>query len=114
MSEIKFTDKEKLRLNELAAMDNIFPRALIKGGLMDWCNKVCGFYHIDIHQFRSSKRDRLFIKARRDFIHLVIINTDYNMNDIARFMKRDHTSVIHHLGKQPFNITKFPLKDISE
>ena len=44
MSEVKFTDKEKIRLKELAAMDNLYPKALVKGGLLDWCVSVCKFY----------------------------------------------------------------------
>ena len=53
MSEIVFTKKEKLRLKELANMDHIFPKALVKGGLLDWCVVVCKYYQISLQEFNS-------------------------------------------------------------
>ena len=106
MSEITFTKKEKIRLKELANMDHLFPRALIKGGLLDWCVVVCKYYQISLQEFNSSCRERHLIKARRDFCHLIKKNTDISQARIARFMDRHHTNVMHHLGKNPFNIDK--------
>jgi len=106
MSEIVFTKKEKLRLKELANMDFIFPKALVKGGLLDWCVVVCKYYQISLQEFNSSCRERHLIKARRDFCHLIKKNTDISQARIARFMDRHHTNVMHHLQKNPFNIDK--------
>ena len=106
MSEITFTDQEKIRLKQLANMDNLFPRALIKGGLLDWCIVVCKYYQINLQEFNSQCRERHLIKARRDFCHLIRKNTDISQARIARFMDKHHTSVLYHLQKDPFNIDK--------
>tara|TARA_R100000781_G_scaffold7071_1_gene6942 strand:+ start:641 stop:1000 length:360 start_codon:yes stop_codon:yes gene_type:complete len=103
MSEIKFTDQEKIRLKELAAMDNLYPRALVKGGLLDWCVSVCKFYEITVPEFRSKKRDRILFKARVDFTHIILKHSlKYNQNEIAKFMNRHHTTIIHQKKEDPF------------
>ena len=103
MSEVKFTDKEKIRLKELAAMDNLYPKALVKGGLLDWCIFVCKFYGITVPEFRSKKRDRILFKARVDFTWIILNHVPkYNMNEIAKFMNRDHTTIIHQKKEDPF------------
>lgn len=103
VSEIKFTDQEKIRLKQLASMDHLYPRALVKGGLLDWCVIVCKFYGISVIEFRSKKRDRILFKARVDFTYIILKYVQkYNMNEIARFMNRDHTTIIHQKKQKPF------------
>lgn len=103
LSEIEFTDQEKIRLKQLASMDHLYPRALVKGGLLDWCVIVCKFYGISVIEFRSKKRDRILFKARVDFTYIILKYAEkYNMNEIARFMNRDHTTIIHQKKHKPF------------
>ena len=102
VSDLEFTDQEKIRLKELTAMD-FYPRALVKGGLLDWCVSVCKFYGISVVEFRSSKRDRILFKARVDFTWIILNHVQkYNMNEIAKFMNRDHTTIIHQKKQKPF------------
>jgi hypothetical protein len=103
VSEIEFTDQEKIRLKQLASMDHLYPRALVKGGLLDWCVIVCKFYGISVIEFRSKKRDRILFKARVDFTHIILKYVEkYNQSEIARFMNRDHTTIIHQKKQEPF------------
>ena len=81
-----------------------------KGGLLDWASVVCGFYGISLNMFLSPKRDRDLVYARRDFVHLVSNNTPHTCNSIARFMKRDHTSVLYHRKCKPINANKIKLE----
>ncbi len=103
MSKVEFTEQEYIRLKELASMDHLYPRALVKGGLLDWCVNVCKFYGIGVIEFRSKKRDRILFKARVDFTHIILKYVEkYNQNEIARFMNRDHTTIIHQKKHKPF------------
>tara|TARA_S200002703_G_scaffold65817_1_gene56908 strand:- start:434 stop:781 length:348 start_codon:yes stop_codon:yes gene_type:complete len=103
MSEITFTDQEKIRLKQLASMDGLYPQALVKGGLLDWCVNVCKFYGISVCDFKSKKRDRILFKARVDFTWIILNHVSkYNMNEIAKFMNRDHTTIIHQKKQKPF------------
>lgn len=103
MSEITFTDQEKIRLKQLASMDGLYPQALVKGGLLDWCVNVCKFYGISVCDFKSKKRDRILFKARVDFTWIILNHVPkYNMNEIAKFMNRDHTTIIHQKKQKPF------------
>ncbi len=103
LSEIEFTDQEKIRLKQLASMDGLYPRALVKGGLLDWCVNVCKFYGISVCEFKSKKRDRILFKARVDFTYIILKYAEkYNQNEIAKFMNRDHTTIIHQKKHKPF------------
>lgn len=103
VSKIEFTDQEKIRLKQLAQMDDLYPKALVKGGLLDWCVNVCKFYGISVCQFKSKKRNRELFKARVDFTYIILTYVEkYNQNEIARFMNRDHTTIIHQKKHKPF------------
>ena len=80
-----------------------------KGGLLDWASAVCNFYGINLDSFLSNKRDRDLVYARRDFVHLVSNNTPHTCYSIARFMKRDHTSVLYHRKCKPIHADKIKL-----
>lgn len=114
MSDLGFTDLEYKRLKELAAMDNLYPRALVKGGLLDWCISVCKFYGITVPEFRSKKRDRILFKARVDFTWIILNHVSkYNMNEIAKFMNRDHTTIIHQKKQKPFAAETIWLQNVT-
>ena len=67
---------------------------------------VCNFYNIKEEDLQGGRRDKIFVQARRDYCHLAFRNTKHSTKVIGDKIKRDHTSVIHHLGKQPINIDK--------
>jgi len=80
-----------------------YPRAIIKDGLFENAHKVCKYYGISLDQLVGKKRDRYLAKARRDFCHLTKDNTKHS---VGRFLKRDHTMVIHYLKQPPHNLDK--------
>ena len=80
-----------------------YPRAIIKDGLFDNAHKVCKYYGISLDVLVGKKRDRYIVQARRDFCHLTKNNTK---ESVGRFLKRDHTMVIHYLKQPPHNLDK--------
>jgi len=67
--------------------------------LMAWCLKVCTTYEVRLDEFKSERRYKNLVQARTDFCHAVYKNTDYNYSAIARFMNKDHSSVLHYIKK---------------
>lgn len=104
-NEIKLV---KLFINKPAIMHMLveYPNAAIKDGLFDCAYKVIKYYGISIDQLVCRKRDRHFVHARRDFCHLAIQHTSCTKSKIGRFLKRDHTMIIHYLKKPPINLDK--------
>lgn len=80
-----------------------YPRAIVKDGLFENAHKVCKYYGITLEQLVGKKRDRYIVQARRDFCHLTKKNTKQS---VGRFLKRDHTIVIHYLKQPPHNLDK--------
>jgi hypothetical protein len=101
--KIFLTQSEIVRLKELIRnLNHIYPEALRKNGLMEWCNKVLAIYEISLDDFRSTRRWSNLVQARVDFCHVVIKKTNFNYSDIARFMNRHHTDILHLVkNKQP-------------
>ena len=67
---------------------------------------VCNFYNIKEEDLSGGRRDSLFIQARRDYCHLAFKNTKFSTTIIGEKIKRNSSSVTHHLNKEPFNIDK--------
>ena len=67
--------------------------------LMAWCLRVCTTYEVKLDEFKSERRYKNLVQARTDFCHAVYKNTDYNYSAIARFMNKDHSSVLHYIKK---------------
>jgi len=67
---------------------------------------ICNFYNIKEEHLSGTRRDKHFVQARRDYCHLAFKKTKFSTKVIGDKIKRDHTSVLHHLNKQPFNIDK--------
>ena len=78
MSEIEFTEKEKIKLKEIASLldqekiENLYPKVLVKGGLLDWCIRVCKYHGISVDDFKSPKRNSHLFRARIDFTHIIL------------------------------------------
>jgi chromosomal replication initiation ATPase DnaA len=67
---------------------------------------VCNFYNIKEEDLSGIRRDFHFVQARRDYCHLAFKKTKFSTTVIGNKIKRDHSSVLHHINKQPFNIDK--------
>jgi len=106
--KIFLTQPEIIRLKELIRnIDHVYPEALRKNGMMEWCIKVCSTYEISLDEFRSKRRHKNLVQARTDFCHAVIRNTDFDYSAIGRFINRHHTDVLHHIkNRKPKNFVK--------
>ena len=98
----------KLLISKPAIMRMLinYPNAAIKDGLFDCAYKVIKYYGISIEELICKRRDRHFVQARRDYCHLAMKHTSCTRSKIARFLKRDHTMIIHYLKKPPINLDK--------
>lgn len=96
----------KLLINKPSIMRMLvgYPKATIKGGLFDCAYKVCKYYDITIEELVCKRREPKLIEARRDFCHLVFKNTNCTKGEIGKFLKRDRSTVIYHLGKETINL----------
>ena len=108
-----YLDQEDIRiLKKIVALHKQshlqFVNVTRRGGLLDWASAVCNFYGIELESFYSRKRDRDLVYARRDFVHLVTKHTPHT-TAIAKFMKKDHTSVIYHKRHKPIHMHKIKL-----
>tara|TARA_R100001594_G_scaffold21580_1_gene41627 strand:+ start:6773 stop:7150 length:378 start_codon:yes stop_codon:yes gene_type:complete len=68
--------------------------------------KVCEHYEIQTIEFYNGRRDKHLVSARRDFCHLAKKHTRHSGVVIGRAMGKDHTTVIHHLSKEPIYADK--------
>ena len=68
--------------------------------------KVCEYYEIQSSEFYNGRRDSNLVNARRDFCHLATKHTKHSRIVIGRAMGKDHTTVIHHLSKEPIYANK--------
>jgi chromosomal replication initiation ATPase DnaA len=68
--------------------------------------KVCTWYEIPMNEFMNERREKHLIYARRDFCHLAIKNTTHSRVVIGRAMKKDSSTVIHHLKHKPIHADK--------
>ena len=68
---------------------------------------VCLYHGITKEQLEGPCRLKHFVKARIDYSHLAMKHGSkkFSLTTIARFINRDHTSVMHHLyNHQPGDI----------
>tara|TARA_B100000214_G_C23561906_1_gene443259 strand:+ start:75 stop:515 length:441 start_codon:yes stop_codon:yes gene_type:complete len=104
LTEFEVKNLKKLINNPIVMrMIADYPRAIVKDGLFENAHKVCKYYGISLDQLVGKKRDRYLVQARRDFCHLTKKNTKQS---VGRFLKRDHTMVIHYLKQAPHNLDK--------
>ena len=98
--EEQLTQVEIKKVKKLVENYNI-SRDYVIGSLHYLAQKVCNFYRIEINDFLSQRRHKYLIRARRDFIHMAKKRTQKNYSDIARFLNKDHTTILHHINKKP-------------
>ena len=58
---------------------------------------VCYIYGIDFDDFRSHNRKRLYVDARKTFSHILRTNQPFTYTQIANYIGRDHTTIIHYM-----------------
>jgi|TARA_R110002020_G_scaffold292910_1_gene508358 chromosomal replication initiation ATPase DnaA len=62
---------------------------------------VCAYYQISLNELISHRRDRHLVNARRDLVYLATLFTPLSQNQMAKFLHRDHTAIIHYLRQPP-------------
>lgn len=108
-----FTQEEikilkKICTNPIFDKDKIFEvkSTHFKTDLRFILERVCIFYEATVDEFKSDRRDRHLVEARRDFCHLAFKKTKKNMTQIGNFMNKHHSSVLHHIKLDPINEDK--------
>jgi chromosomal replication initiation ATPase DnaA len=84
----------------------VMPKEYDDGSLRFLASKVCNFYCINMNEFLSKRRQKYLVNARIDFIHMAKKETQRNYAEIARFLQKHHTTILHHVKKQPVNLDK--------
>lgn len=59
-------------------------------------NEVAAKYGVPVHQIKGRQRSRRYVEARKAFSQWAY-NHDFTLSEIGRWMKKDHTTIIHHL-----------------
>lgn len=60
---------------------------------------VCDFYHISFEEFMSHKREMELVLVRKVFAFIAYQYCEVPLCKVAKYMNRDHTSVIYYLHK---------------
>lgn len=58
-------------------------------------NTICGYYELPIKLIKGEKRDRPIARPRQILMYLLKKHTGMTLDEIAGFLGRDHTTVIH-------------------
>ncbi|MCL2083693.1 MAG: chromosomal replication initiator protein DnaA [Oscillospiraceae bacterium] len=61
--------------------------------------RVCDFYGVDVKDMKSNSRRANLVQARQVAMFLIREITQASLNDIAYFVNRDHTTVIHAIDR---------------
>jgi chromosomal replication initiation ATPase DnaA len=60
---------------------------------------ICEMYGITIEKFRSKNRHFLLVMARVHFCRYMRFEHNATVTSMAKYLNRDHTSVIHYIKK---------------
>ena len=74
--------------------------------LKEIIKRVCAYYDIEEKDFLSRRRNQPLIEARRDYCHIAFKRTKKHLSVIGQAINKDHTVILYHLNKKPFNIDK--------
>jgi len=94
-----FKESQPLPLHDQKTLKPIHKLTFIK-------RIVSSFYDITSEELVSDRRDKHFIQARRDYCHLAFQQTKFSTKIIGNEIKRNSSSVLYHLNKQPVNLEK--------
>ena len=99
---------EKLSENELLELRSLLYRlksqTTKKRSLHSLAILVCIKHHITIDEFLGTCRKRNLVKARIDFSHIAFRQRIATKAKIRRILKKDHSTIIHHLKQRTSKI----------
>ena len=101
MSKIELTNKEIIILKDLASNFLIPNMAFIKGGMLDIAYQICRKHEIELKDLQSKARTRHFVAARIEFTKRCLKELNKSMNQIGRFLNKDHTTIIYYKNYAP-------------
>lgn len=67
--------------------------------IVDFADEYCSRNFVDPEILKKKNRKTEVIRERDKFIHEVIVN-GYTYSEVARFLKKDHSTIIHSFKKQ--------------
>jgi len=97
MSKEELTDKEIVILKHIA--NNFLTpthNSFLKGGMLDIAYQVCRKHEIELKDLQSKARTRHFVVARIEFTKRCLKELNKSMNQIGRFLNKDHTTIIYY------------------
>lgn len=59
--------------------------------------RIGKLYNTNLEEMQSKKRDKNIVLARAHFARYMRLHSNYTIVSIAKFLKRDHSSIIHLL-----------------
>jgi len=84
------------KLLKVTNTPNIVRKLTILNSLPCIAIKVCLVHGITLNELKSEKRYRSLLKARVDFYYIAKNYTKKSDSDIARYLQKHHTVVIHY------------------
>ena len=96
MSRQELTDKEIIILKDIARSFLTPNTAFIKGGMLDIAYQVCRKHEIELKDLQSKAKTRHFVVARIEFTKRCLKELNKSMNQIGRFLNKDHTTIIYY------------------
>ena len=100
MSKEELTNKEIIILKHIAS-NFLTPgltshKTFVVGGMLDIAHQVCKKHEIELKDLQSKARTRHFVVARIEFTKRCLKEAKKSMNQIGRFLNKDHTTIIYY------------------
>ncbi len=70
--------------------------------------EVCAYYDVKERRLVSTCREPLLVEARRVIITILAEDVGLGPSEIARLVHRDHSTVLHHLGRTGWDVRWSP------
>ena len=66
--------------------------------IKDWAQDYCNDFNVDMTTIMSRSRKQEIVDIRYEFIKAAYVS-GYKCTTIARFLKRDHSTILHAINK---------------
>ena len=101
MSKQELTSKEIVILKHIANNYLTPSNLVLKGGMLDLAHQVCRKHEIELKDLQSKARTRHLVVARIEFTKRCLKELNKSMNQIGRFLNKDHTTIIYYKNYAP-------------
>ena len=102
MHKVELTQEEIITLKNIAHnFSDSQPKWILKGTMLDTAYQVCRKHEIELKDLKSKKRTRHFVVARIEFTKRCLKELNKTMNQIGRFLNKDHTTIIYYKNYAP-------------